>query len=338
MITKIGLDLGYANITVSDMTAGIYREQSVALIDRDSRRIISVGNAAIEQGDELSDRAILVRPFKNGLLFDRQITQSIISHVVGTIPKDERLRCVIGIPSDLIPKQEKEIFDMLEESGIAECYAVNRSVAALIGAGGTPLQNIISVNVGASSTEIAVFYNGSLTYTAREMIGGEDFDKAVKQYINDQGGVNVSLSVARAIKEQLGSVWHGKEETTVEIEGTLSLTGNSVKMTIASEDIVGVFEKPLHKLLMSVAVAIKKIPLDQVEDIFENGIVLTGGGSMIHGLDLMMSKVLGVSVRQPADPIDSVAKGLSLINAKIPVKGKAGRKNVTGSIVNYYKE
>ena len=338
MITKIGLDLGYANITVSDMTAGIYREQSVALIDRDSRRIISVGNAAIESGDELSDRAILVRPFKNGLLFDRQITQSIVSHVIGSIPKEERLRCVIGIPSDLISKQEREIFSVLEEAGISECYAVNRSIAALIGAGGNPMQNVISVNVGASSTEIAICHGGVITHTSKEAIGGEDFDKAVKQYISEQGGVNVSLSVARAIKEQLGAVWQGKEESSVDIEGTLSLTGNSVKMTIASEDIVGVFEKPLHKLLMAVAVAIKKIPLTQVESIFKNGIVLTGGGSMIYGLDLMMSKVLGVPVTQPADPIDSVAKGLSIINSKIPVKGKAGRKNVTDSLVNYYKE
>ncbi|MBQ8415151.1 MAG: rod shape-determining protein [Clostridia bacterium] len=338
MVTKIGLDLGYANITVSDTMAGIYREQSVALIDRDSRRIISVGKAAIEQGDELSDRAMLVRPFKNGLLFDRQITQSIVSYVVGEIPKGERLRCVIGIPSDLIQKQEREVFNILNDSGIAECYAVNRAVAALIGAGGSPLDSVISVNVGASATEIVVLHNGLVTFTSRSPIGGEDFDKAVKQYIGEQGGVNVSLSVARAIKEQLGSVWHGKEESCVDIEGTLSLTGNSVKMSISSEDIVGVFEKPLHSLLMAVANAIKKIPLDQVEKIFAGGIVLTGGGSMIHGLDLMMSKVLGISVRQPSDPIDSVAKGLSIINSKIPVMGNAGRKNVTDVIATYYKD
>ena len=338
MVTKIGLDLGYANITVSDTMAGIYREQSVALIDKDSRRIISVGKSAIDRGDELSDKAMLVRPFKNGLLFDRQITQSIVSHVVGEIPKDERLRCVIGIPSDMIAKQEREVFNIINDAGIAECYAINRSVAALIGAGGSPLNNVISVNVGASATEIAVFYNGAITHTSRTMIGGEDFDKAVKQYISEQGGVNISLSVARAIKEQLGSVWHGKEESSIEIEGSLSLTGNSVKMNISSEDIVGVFEKPLHGLLMAVAVAIKNIPLDQVEKVFAGGIVLTGGGSMIHGLDQMMSKVLGISVKQPSDPIDSVAKGLSIVNSKIPVRGKAGRKNVTDSISNYFKE
>lgn len=338
MVTKIGLDLGYANITLSDMIAGIYREQSVALIDRDSRRIVSVGKAAIDQGDELSDRAILVRPFKNGLLFDRQITQSIVSYVVGAIPKDERLRCVIGIPSDLMPKQEREIFNILNDAGVAECYAVNRAVAALIGAGRSPLESVVSVNVGASATEIAILHDGQVIFTSRALVGGEDFDKAVKQYIGEQGGVNIPLSVARAIKEQLGSVWQGKEESSIEIEGTLSLTGNNVKMNISSEDIVGVFEKPLHSLLMAIATAIKKIPLDQVEKIFEGGIVLTGGGSLIHGLDLMTAKVLGVPVTQPDDPIDSVAKGLSIINSKIPVKGKVGRKNVTDTIASYYKE
>ena len=338
MVTKIGLDLGYANITLSDMIAGIYREQSVALIDRDSRRIVSVGKAAIDQGDELSDRAILVRPFKNGLLFDRQITQSIVSYVVGAIPKDERLRCVIGIPSDLMPKQEREIFNILNDAGVAECYAVNRAVAALIGAGRSPLESVVSVNVGASATEIAILHDGQVIFTSRALVGGEDFDKAVKQYIGEQGGVNISLSVARAIKEQLGSVWQGKEESSIEIEGTLSLTGNNVKMNISSEDIVGVFEKPLHSLLMAIATAIKKIPLDQVEKIFEGGIVLTGGGSLIHGLDLMTAKVLGVPVTQPDDPIDSVAKGLSIINSKIPVKGTVGRKNVTDTIASYYKE
>lgn len=337
MATKIGLDFGYANIAISDSNAGVYREQSVALIDKDTRRIVSVGNSAIEESGEMSESAVLVRPFKNGLLFDKQITMGVISQVTKGLPRDERIRCVIGVPSDLISKQEKEIFSILNEAGIDECYSVNRAMAALIGAGGTPLQNVISVNVGASATEIVVINNGEIIYSHKEAVGGEDFDKAVKQYIYEQGGVNVSLAVARAIKEQLGSVWHGKENDTVDIEGTLALTGNKIKMTISSEDIVGVFEKPLHKLLMTVAVAIKKVPLDAVESTFKNGVVLTGGGSMIHGLDLVMSKILGISVRQPADPIDSVAKGLSIINSKVPVKTKSG-KNVTSSIANYYKE
>lgn len=337
MVTKIGLDLGYANITISDTTA-VYREQSIALIDKESRRIVSVGDTALEKSEALGDNAMLVRPFKNGLLFDKQITQSVVAKIVGSLPKKERVRCVIGIPSGLVAKQEKEIFDILGDVGISDCYAVNRAVAALIGAGISPLQSIVSVNVGASYTEIAVMHNGEVIYSNREAVGGEDFDKAIKQYINDRGGVNVSLSVARAIKEQLGSVWQGKEEESVDIEGTLALTGNKVKMTISSEDIVGVFEQPLHKLLMAVASAIKSIPLDAVEKVFKNGIILTGGGVMIHGMDLMMSKVLGITVKIPVSPIDSVAKGLATLNTKIPVKGRATKKNITDSVASYYKD
>ena len=265
------------------------------------------------------------------------VTESIVSHVVGALPKEEKIRCVIGVPSDLVAKQEKEILSILTDAGISECFAVNRSVAALIGAGGSPLSSIISVNIGASATEIAVLHNGEITYSHRELVGGEDFDRAVKEYIAEQGGVNVSLSVARAIKEQLGSVWHGKEDESVEIEGTLALTGNKVKMAISTEDIVGVFEKPLHKLLMAVAVAVKSIPLAHVEETFKNGIMLTGGGAMIHGFDLMMSKVLGIPVTKPAVPIDSVAKGLAMINNKLSVRSKGG-KNITAHIFDYYKD
>ncbi len=335
MVTKIGIDLGYANITISDASSGVFREPSVAMIDKDTRRIISVGNAALS-GEGANGSEVLVRPFKNGLLFDQQITQSIISGAVKAVLPAERVRCVVGIPSDFLPKQEKELFGMFNRSGISDCYSVNRALAALIGAGFPPDSDAVSVNVGASSTEIAVIIKGDIIYSSRANIGGEDFDKAVKQYIYEQGDVNVSLSVARAIKEKLGAVWSGKPNESVEIEGTLALTGNKVKMSINTEDIVGVFEPPLRKLFMEVITAIKKIPLDYVEKVFENGIVLTGGGALIYGLDKMMSKVLGITVNQPSDAIDSVAKGLSRINSLIPVKGRSSNKNVTSQVVKYY--
>jgi len=338
VITRIGLDLGYANITLSDVSAGIFREPAVALIDKDTRRIISVGEEALNHSGEEIPGAVLVRPFKNGILFDRQITNSIIVNATRAVPNSERTRCVLGVPSDILPKQEQELFAMLNEAGISDCYSVNRSVAALVGSGFSPLLSIISINVGASATEIAVYNNGTLTYVNRAMVGGEDFDKAVKQYIFEQGGVNVSGAVAMSIKEKLGSVWRGKEPDSVDIEGILSMTGNRVKMTIGTEDIVGVFEKPLHRLLMAVAEAIKKIPLDNVENTFKNGIVLTGGGAMIHGLDKMMENVLGVPVFQPENAIDSVAKGLNVINTMIPIKGSPLNKNITSLIAKYYEE
>ena len=338
MVTKIGLDLGYANITLSDVTTGIYREPSIALVNKETRRIISVGNKAISSGEDGSvEDGILVRPFKNGLLFDRQITEGILENAVSAILPAERVRCGIGVPSDILAKQERELFKMMHEAGVTDCYSVNRALAALIGAGYSPMMSVISVNVGASSTEVIILHKGQIIYSAREAIGGEDFDKVVKQYIFDQGDVNISLSIARAIKERLGAVWQGRESESIEIEGTLSLTGNRVRMNVTTEDIVGVFEKPVHKLLLTIAEGIKKIPLDIVEEIFENGIVLTGGGSLIYGLDTMASKVLGIPVTQPEDPMDSVAKGLSRINTYIPMRIRSNNKNITTQVSKYYE-
>ena len=337
MVTKIGLDLGYANITLSDSSATVYREPSIALVDKETRRILSVGDSAVERFDG-GEKTVLVRPFKNGLLFDHKITQSVIANAVRAVDAKDRIRCTVGVPADFLPKQEKELFSMLNTAGVSDCYAVNRAVAALVGAGYSPTMSVISVNVGASRTEIVVLNGGEISQAVSVPVGGEDFDKVVKQYVFEQGDVNVSLSVARAIKEKLGSVWTGREDESIEIEGVLSLTGNNVRMTVSSEDIVGVFEKPLYTLLREVADVIKRIPLDHVEKTFENGIVLTGGGALIYGLDMMMNKVLGIPVTQPADAIDSVAKGLARINNFIPVKGRAANKDITTLVSKYYEE
>lgn len=336
MVTKIGIDLGYANITLSNVIAEVFREPSVVLVDKDTRRVLSVGTKAVVGDEEETDSGILVRPFKNGLLYSSELTKEIISDLVSKTTQADRLRCIIGVPSDMLPKQEGEIFAMLDSAGVAESYSVNRAIAALIGAGYAPTISAVSVNIGASATEIAVLHKGNIILTEREMVGGEDFDKAVKQHILDQGEMNISLLVARTIKERLGAVWQERESESFDIEGTLSLTGSKIKMSISTEDVVGVFEKPLQRLLLVIANAIKKIPIDKVNDIFENGIVLTGGGAELLGLDVMISKVLGISVTKPKAPIDCVAKGLSRIHTFLPVKNKSNKKNITGSIAKFY--
>ncbi len=337
MLTKIGLDLGYANITLSDMTSDIYREPSVALVDKESRRIVSVGKKALSGGDEGDSSGLLVRPFKSGLLFDKAITEGIISHAINAVLPAERIRVAFAVPSDILPKQERELADMLRDAGVEECFFVNRALAALIGAGYSPNMSAVAVDVGASSTEVAVVHKGSILYQKRTAIGGEDFDKAVRQYIMDQGDVNVSLYVAKSIKEKLGAVWQGKPEETIDIEGTLSLTGNRVKMTISGEDIVGVFEKPLHALLTAVSDGVQKIPAECVEEVFKNGIVLTGGGAELYGLDIMMNRVFDIPVVCPDSPIDCVAKGLSRINNIIPTRVRGAGKNITAALGKYYE-
>ncbi len=336
MLTKIGLDLGYANITLSNIASEVYREPSVVLVDKATRRVIAVGNKAAS-GEHEAKNGMLVRPFKNGLLYSSDLTEEIIRNAVQVVDNNDRIRCVIALPSDFLGKQESEVFKMLYDAGVSECYSVNAAVAAIIGAGYSPCMSAVSVNIGASSTEIAVLHRGNVILAKRENIGGEDFDKAVQEYILAQGDMTVSLLVARQIKERLGAVWRGKESESVEIEGTLALTGNRVRMSISTEDIAGVFEKPLQKLLMAVANAVKKIPPECVEDIFENGIILSGGSANIYGLDMMMSKVFDISVLLAKNPADCVSKGLARINQFMPAKMRGNGKNITAQLSKLYE-
>ncbi|MBO5878990.1 MAG: rod shape-determining protein [Clostridia bacterium] len=339
MVTKIGVDLGYANITLSNAIADIYREPSVILVDKNTRRILAIGAKAAlyEDSSESTEQGILVRPFKNGLLYSAELTKEIVGEIISSVQTNDKIRCLISLPSDMLAKQESEIFDMLEAAGCSECYSVKRPVAALVGAGYAPTISVISVNIGASSTEIAVLHKGDVIISERAQVGGEDFDRAIKEHILEQGEMNVSLLVARTIKERLGAVWQGRESESIDIEGTLSLTGGKVKMSISTEDVVGVFEKPLQKFLMAVASVIKRIPIDCVNDIFDNGIVLTGGGAELFGIETMLEKVIGISVTKPANAIDCVAKGLSRIHTFIPLKNKMSNKNITDHLSKFYE-
>ncbi len=335
MVTKIGLDLGYANITISDASLEVDREPSVAIIDKTTRRIISVGKDAWSADNAAS--GILVRPFKNGLLYSVEFTKEIIKAALKVVNMSDNVRCVVGVPSDFNSKQESELCSILLDEGVKECFFVKRAIAGLIGAGYAPSISAISVNIGASKTEVAVLYRGSIIYSSTVDIGGEDFDEAVRKYILEQGELNISLLDAKAIKEGIGAVWEGRNADPITVSGTLALTGNKIKMSISSEDILGVFEAPLHSLLVAVADGVKKIPIEYVEEIFANGIVLSGGGSELYGLDQMMSKVLGVDVTAANNPADCVARGLSLVNTFLPIKMRGNGKNITSQLAKLYK-
>ena len=333
MVTKIGLDLGYANITVSDVSLSVHRVPSVAIINKNTRRIVSVGNDAMHYSGQ---DGILVRPFKNGLFYSADFTEAIIKESLKTVNFADEVRCVVGVPDDINAKQEKELAEMFKNAGVKECFFVKRAIAALIGAGYSPEISAVSVNVGAKATEIAVLYRGEIIYSKSVDVGGENFDEAVSEYMMKEGELKISLYDARAIKEAIGAVWEGLNAPPITVSGTLALTGNKIKMSVTSEDILGVFEAPLHKLLSAVADAVKKIPTDYVEEIFANGIILSGGGAKLFGLNKMIANVFSLEVSLAKYPSDCVARGLVLANTFMPDKMRIGGKNITSNLKKYY--
>lgn len=334
MVTKIGLDLGYSNITISDSSLEVGREPSVAIIDKNTRRIVFVGKDAWMP--ENASSGMLIRPFKNGLLYSLDFTKEIIRAALKVVSTSDNIRCVVGVPDEFNSKQESELASILFDEGIKECYFVKRAVAALVGAGYAPTISAISVNVGASKTEVAVIYRGSLIYSKTADIGGENFDEAVCKYIREQGGLEISLLDAKAIKEGVGAVWEGRNANPVTIQGTLALTENKIQMSISTEDILGVFSDPLYNLINAIADGVKSIPTSCVEELFANGIILSGGGAELFGLDKMIAKVLGVDVTLANNPPDCVARGLSLINSFLPIKMRGNGKNITLQLSKFH--
>ncbi len=342
MLTKIGMDLGYSNVTLSNVMSEVYREPSVALINNEAKseadRIVSFGRAAEDSArGGAGDKGALVRPFAKGMLHDHNLTDGIIRTLVSVVKPADKIRCIIGVPSDCIPKQEKELFAMLNAAGVQSSASVVRSVAAFIGAGYSPISSGISINIGGFSTECAVMHRGNILFMKRYDVGGETFDRAVREYIKKNGDVNISLGMAKAIKEKLGAVWKGKENESIDIEGTLALTGNNIRMNVCTEDIVGVFEEPMQELINCIVETVKHVPKEATADIMETGIVLTGGGAELFGLEVLLERVLGIKVTKPESPIDSVAKGLSVVNKIVSGKNKIDGKNITSQLAKLYQ-
>jgi len=339
MVRNIGVDLGHASVTVSEVGKQIRREPSVILIDKATRRILSVGSAA-ERGDGRmpGTDCALVRPFKNGMLYSSDFTAGYINALIEDFKPAEAINCVVGTPSDFLPKQENELLSMFQDAGCTGCFVVNRALAALVGAGYSPTMSVISVNIGASATEIAILHKGKIIITSKEPVGSEDFDKAIQTHIQERGGLNISLQIAVKIKEGIGAVWPGRENESIDIDGELALTGTKVRMTLTTEDLVDVFAEPLRALIGAVANTVKGIPSIDVNDIFENGIILTGGGAELFGLDKMLERVLEIKVTRPEHAADAVAIGLSRIHKLIPTKRKLLGKNLTNQLAKLYEK
>ncbi len=335
MVTKIGLDLGYANITLSDASLEVVREPSVALLDGNTRRILSVGSVAMST---CTQDGSLVRPLRNGILYSAEFTEQIIAKSLESLPKGADIRCAFGIGASFNSRQLTQLASILHSAGVKECFFVNRALASIVGAGFVPTMSVVSVNIGAKSTEIAILHEGKIVYSATENIGGEDFDEAVREYILKNGELNISLQDARAIKESIGAVWEGREAEPIEVTGTLALTGNRIHMSICTEDILGVFEKPLYDLLNAVAVPLRRLDAKYIDAVLENGIVLTGGGSQLFGLDKMMRNVFKLPATQMKDADDCVARGLAAIAGFLPVKTRSEGKDITAKIPELYNE
>ncbi|MBI5629641.1 MAG: rod shape-determining protein [Elusimicrobia bacterium] len=311
----MGIDLGTANTLVYVKNQGIVlREPSVVAIDRESRRVLAIGAEAKRMLGRTPSSIIAVRPLKNGVIADFEVTQEMIKYFIRKVHNRRSLlhpRIVIGIPSGITEVERRAVQESAEQAGAREVYLIEEPMAAAIGADlpiSEPHANFI-VDIGGGTTEAAVISLGGLVVSKSIDIAGDEMDEAVMMHFRRKYNLLIGETTAEDVKIQIGSVFPLKEEKTMEVKGRDQATGLPKTVLITSEEIRQALMEPVQLILDVIKNTLEETPAELAADLVDRGIMLAGGGSLLRGLPDLIRQETELPVHRSADPLSCVAMG-----------------------------
>ena len=311
----IAMDLGTANTLLYTRKHGIFiNEPSVVAVDAVSRKVLAVGAAAKEYLGRTPQNICAIRPMKDGVIADFDITREMIAHFVGKCISGLRLvkpSMVICIPTGITQVEKKAVIDAALLSGARSVSLVEEPMAAAIGAGmpvQEPLGNLV-LDIGGGTSEVAVISLGGIVASRSVRVGGDEFDQSIIAYIKRKYNLLIGERTAEDIKIQIGSAYPLEEETTLEIKGRNLVDGLPKNITIGSEEIREALSESLYKVVDAVKETLERTPPELSADIIDHGITLSGGGALLRGLDQLISNETGIDVHVAETPLDCVALG-----------------------------
>jgi rod shape-determining protein MreB len=312
----LAIDLGTANTLVFVRNQGIVvREPSVVVINKLTNRIEAVGNEAKEMLGRTPGNIESVRPMKDGVIADFDVTEKMLEHFIkkahGGRRWGVRPRIVIGVPSEITPVEKRAVKDSAERAGASEVFLVEQAMMAAIGAGlpiTEPSGNMI-VDIGGGTTDVAVISLAGTVYSRSVRIAGNEMDEAIVQYLKRKYNLLIGERTAETIKMELGSAYPLKEERRFEIKGRDLVEGVPKTLTIVDEEIREALAEPVSTIVEAVRMALERTPPELSADIMDKGIVLSGGGALLRGLDQRLRDETGLPVVLAEDPLASVVLG-----------------------------
>ena len=311
----IGIDLGTANTLVYMKGKGIIiREPSVVAVDIKNDVVKSVGQAAKDVVGRTPGSIVTVRPLKDGVIADFDITTSMLQEFIRKALGNSMLakaRVVICIPSGVTEVERRAVKESAERAGAKRVIIVEEPMAAAIGAGlpvAEPTGSIV-VDIGGGTTEVAVISLGGIVAAKSVRVGGDKFDVDIINYIKKKYNLLIGERTAEDIKINVGNAFPLDEELTTEIKGRNLLTGLPENIVVTSTEIREALIDTLQEVLEAVRVTLEKTPPELAADIIDQGIVLTGGGALLRGLDKLIAQETGMEVYAANDPLDCVALG-----------------------------
>jgi len=311
----MGMDLGTANSLIYVKDKGIVlREPSVVAIDKETRRVLAVGTEAKRMLGRTPANIISVRPLRNGVIADFEVTQEMIKYFIRKVHNRRSLlhpRIVIGIPSGITEVERRAVQEAADQAGAREIYLIEEPMAAAIGADlpiSEPHASMV-VDIGGGTTEVAIISLGGMVVTKSIDIAGDEMDDCIIQYFRKKYNLIIGETTAEEVKFKIGSVYPLKEEKTMEVKGRDQAQGLPRTLTITSEEIRQALIEPARLIIDVIKNALEETPAELAADLVDRGLVIAGGGSLLRGITDLIRQETELPVHRAADPLSCVAVG-----------------------------
>jgi len=312
---NIGIDLGTANTHVYVKGRGIVlREPSVVAIRRDTGSILAVGEEAKKMIGRTPGNIIAIRPMKDGVIADFDVTQIMLRHFISKAYRRRAFflpQVVVCVPSGVTEVEKRAVLDATKQAGAKEAFLIEEPMAAAIGAGlpvEEPTGSMI-VDIGGGTSEVAVISLGGIVTSQSIRVGGDEMDDAIINYIKKTYNLMIGERTAEEVKIKVGSAYRIDEEEHLEIRGRDLVTGLPKVLTISSWEIESALSEPVSAILETIKTTLERTPPELAADIMEKGIVMTGGGALLKGLDKLIAEETGMPVFMAENPLDCVVLG-----------------------------
>jgi rod shape-determining protein MreB len=315
----LAIDLGTANTLVFAKGQGIVvREPSVVVINKLTNRIEAVGGEAKEMLGRTPGNIESIRPMKDGVIADFEVTERMLEYFIKKAHGRKMVvhpRIVIGVPSEITQVEKRAVKDSAMRAGASEVFLVEQAMMAAIGAGlpiTEPSGNMI-VDIGGGTTDVAVISLAGTVYSRSVRVAGNEMDVAIIQHLKRKYNLLIGERTSELIKMEIGSAYPMKEEMTMEIKGRDLVEGVPKTLTISDAEIREALAEPVQTIIEAVKMALERTPPELSADIMDKGIVLSGGGALLKGLDQRLRDETGLPVVLAEDPLASVVLGTGAV-------------------------
>lgn len=319
----MGIDLGTATTLVYIQGQGIVLcEPSVVAVQAGTSNVLAVGEEAKRMLGRTPGNIVAIRPMRNGVIADFEITEAMLRYFIKKVHNSRRLvrpRMVIAIPSGITEVEKRAVKDSALHAGAREVYMVEEPIAAAIGVG-LPIQEpsgSMIIDIGGGTTEMAVISLAGIVFSKSIRIAGDEMDEAIINYLKKTYNLMIGERTAEDIKVRIGSAYPLEEELTMEVRGRDLVAGLPKMITVSSEEIRESLAEPIAQIVEAIRITLERTPPELSADLMEKGLILAGGGSLLRGLDKLISEETGLPVHIAEDPLTAVALGTGKVLSEI---------------------